>query len=230
MTDHIVADYFRNPCYWKIDGRPYFSIYELFKLVDGLGGVQQTREALDSFRRKATAAGLPGIHLNAVLWGVKILPGETAIASPKELLAALGFDSTTSYVWIHHVKLSEFPQSDYAQAARQIAAHWEKAGPEMGLPYYPNVTMGWDASPRTVQSDRFVNAGYPFMSTLRGNTPAAFERALRSMRAFLDRNPAQPKICNLNAWNEWTEGSYLEPDVNHKSEYLEAIRRVFPPA
>ena len=38
--------------------------------------------------------------------------------------------------------------------------------------------MGWDSSPRTVQSDRYVNAGYPFMPMLSGNTPEAFAEAL----------------------------------------------------
>jgi len=31
----------------------------------------------------------------------------------------------------------------------------------------------------------------------------------------------------LNSWNEWTEGSYLEPDTVDGAKYLEAIRTVF---
>jgi hypothetical protein len=32
---------------------------------------------------------------------------------------------------------------------------------------------------------------------------------------------------NINCWNEWTEGSYLEPDVENGMSYLEAIKEVF---
>ena len=39
--------------------------------------------------------------------------------------------------------------------------------------------------------------------------------------------PGGPRILNINCWNEWTEGSYLEPDTVHGMKYLEAVRDVF---
>lgn len=49
---------------------------------------------------------------------------------------------------------------------------------DLPLPYFPNVTMGWDPSPRTVSWAMDQDAGYPFTSILDGNTPQAYGRAL----------------------------------------------------
>lgn len=221
MTDYIVAKYFRQASYWKIDGSPYFSIYELFRLVEGLGGTEQAAEALRCFRAKTRAAGFPDLHLNAVTWGI-----QTA-QKPRELLAALGFASVTSYVWIHDVETPGFPFTPYPPVAERAAGHWLRAAREYGIPYFPNVTMGWDPSPRTCQSDKYENRGYPFTPMLSGNTPAEFQKALAAGKRFLDAQPDQRRILTINAWNEWTEGSYLEPDTVNGMRYLEAIRNVF---
>jgi hypothetical protein len=194
--------------------------------VRSFAGVKETAEALAYFRAQTQAAGFPDLHLNQVLWNTGVLPGETAVRSPGSLLKELGFDSFTSYVWIHHVPLETFPEMDYEIAFRKYMQYWEKAECEIDLPYFPNATMGWDSSPRTVQSDTFANVGYPFTPCLRDNTPGQFKKALQAIRRRMDR-PGSPKVLTINAWNEWTEGSYLEPDTIYGMKYLEALREVF---
>ena len=230
MTDYVIEKYFRHPSHWKVNGAPYFSIYELYRLIDGLGGLEATKEALASFRAKTKQAGFLDLHLNAVIWGVRILPGEQTLKSPNEVLLALGFSSITSYTWIHHVPLPDFPVTPYSYVVHESVKHWEQTVRTFDIPYHPNVSMGWDSSPRTVQSDVYTNKGYPFMAILAGNTPAAFKNALVKVRSFLDNRKVQPKTFTINAWNEWTEGSYLEPDTVNGMAYLQAIREVFPPA
>lgn len=121
-------------------------------------------------------------------------------------------------------------QTDYDHVRDEYLKYWDSAETNYDIPYFPNVTMGWDSSPRCVQTDEFGNFGYPFMNTIGGNTPACFRNALEITRDRLLKRTDSPRIFNINCWNEWTEGSYLEPDERNGMRYLEAIRDTFPEA
>jgi hypothetical protein len=228
MTTHIVDRYFSQDSYLKIDECPYFSVYELYRFVLGMGGSEQAAAELLKFRAKVKAAGFPDLHLNAVTWGVQLLPGEGEAPDLKTLLERLHVDTTTSYVWIHHAELSKFPVTEYDELATAYETYRSTASEELGKPYFPNVSVGWDASPRACQSDIYTKATYPFMPVVQGNTPGRFGEALCSAKEFLDSSTGlKTKLLTINSWNEWTEGSYLEPDVEHQSAYLDQIHEVF---
>jgi hypothetical protein len=226
IVERVIERYFKHPSSWKIDGCPYFSIYELTKLLASFGGVAETRAALDDFRAKTRAAGFPDLHLNAVVWGQPILPGEGKPADPADLVNRLGFDSVTSYVWIHHASMPR-QETDYVEVQENYLRYCNSAEKTFKQPYYPNVSMGWDPSPRCNQADQFDNSGYPFTNTISGNTPERFKVALEAVKERLDKQPANRRVVTINSWNEWTEGSYIEPDTVHKMAYLESIRDVF---
>jgi len=226
ICDLVIERYFKHPSYWKINGCPYFSVYELFRLMQGFGGAEGTAAAIAGFRRKVKAAGFPDLHLNTIVYGIQLLPGEMAVDNPEQLIEKLGFDSVTSYVWVHHAPLPDFPRTDYFEVMRKNVTFWHEAVKAYPLPYYPNVMMGWDSSPRTIQSDVLENIGYPYTPAIEAS-PAMFERALLIARDFLLSQPEGRRILTVNAWNEWTEGSYLEPDTVNGYGYLEAIKRVF---
>jgi hypothetical protein len=226
MTDHVIDRYFQEPSYWKIDGEPYFSVYDVGRLIDGFGGIEATATALWRFKEKVRRAGLPGLHLNAVAFGINLLSGESRLAAEAPL-ARLGIDSVTSYTWLHDQRLVGFPAAPYQKLAAGAPNVWKTLSRKYGVPYHPNVTMGWDPSPRTTASDPLVKgAPYPFTAIAFGNEPDRFRAALVQARSFLSRRRGN-KILTINAWNEWTEGSYLEPDTDHGLAYLKAVRQVF---
>ncbi len=227
LTDYVIERYFSHPSYWRVNGGLYFSIYELMRLVQGLGGVEQAKRALTGFRDRVARANLGDLHVNAVVWGIQNLPNELAIEKPRDLLSALGIDSVTSYAWIHHVALEQFPAVLYANYRRQATAQWEDIRDRYGLPYFPNVSMGWDPSPRTIATDVYEPTGYPYTAVLNQNTPEEFGLALRDAKRYLESQSDREQILTLNAWNEWTEGSYLEPDTIHRFGYLDQVKRVF---
>jgi Glycosyltransferase WbsX len=74
--------------------------------------------------------------------------------------------------------------------------------------------------------------------TLHGSTPRKYENWLRKLIAFAKANPVYKEsfVC-VNAWNEWAEGAYLEPDVYYGAAYINATaraivgtRQIIPPS
>lgn len=221
VTDYIISHYFGQPSYLTIDGAPYFSIYELAHLVERMGGVPTAKEAMNRFREKVRGAGFRDLHLNAVAAGI------TGVGNLSEWLQALGVRSVTSYTWAHHCEMPIFPASDYASMLNPAEDYWHKALTLFGVPYHIDVSMGWDPSPRTCQSDRYEQGTYPFTPILTGNTPQLFQTALARAKAYIDSHPEVSRVLTINSWNEWTEGSHLEPEARYGMEYLNAIRNVF---
>ena len=127
-----------------------FRSYEVNTFLATFGGdYARAGEAIARFREKVKAAGFPDLHLNGVLFGLGGILSQA--------VAALGLNSTTSYVWIHHNILPDFPATRYEKAASQYMSSVRSGGGSNGLengaagipvPYHLNISMGWDSSPR----------------------------------------------------------------------------------
>jgi hypothetical protein len=168
------------------------------------------------------------VEVNAITWDIKLLPGQSEVSNLPDFLEQLKIDSTTSYVWIHHTKFAEGFTTEYSDVRRQYEIYRDDAAIQLGRTYFPNVTVGWDSTPRACQTDNYRLGEYPFTSVIVNNSPKAFEEALRSAKQFAtERLPAGRRLITINSWNEWTEGSYLEPDTVTGMAYLDAVRKVF---
>jgi hypothetical protein len=224
----VVEKYFTHDSYLKIDGAPWLSIYQIGSLVEGLGGVDETVDALSWFRSLARQHGFPDIHLDAVVWGFGVLPRAVTVDSPEQLLRALSIQSASSYVWIHHDDLARhpFPEGDTSRLRAAAFEEYERYATTLPVTFYPNVTVGWDPSPRTNQDVAYERADYPW-NPIFDASPEEFALGLSAARDFLTRHDPPHPIVTINAWNEWTEGSSLLPDTHNGTAFLEAIRAVF---
>ncbi len=184
-----------------------------------MGGPEETKEALDYFTQKTIEAGFPGLHLQSILWqalpkSIEGVPGDK-IESQNDVLTYFGFKSLTNYCWAH----LHNPHGDFEKWADASTDMWEDFRDDFEMTYYPNLTVSWDANPRFPFS---IKAGY-----INNSTPEKFKKYLVKARNFVDENNLHPKLITINAWNEWSEGSYLEPDSVWGYGYLEALKNVF---
>ncbi len=211
-----IEQYFKRENYYRIDGKPVVSIYDINNLISGLGGITETADALQWLNNEAEKEGLGGVHLQFIRWNGKIKNHSGVDGKPIEnegmLVHTLGFGSVTNYQFVHMTDVNR----DYLEVIKDIKELWEQIKNEYAVPYYPNVSVGWDNNPRFKSFENNITTN---------NTPENFKKCLLAVKCFCDKNDVP--LITVNSWNEWTETSYLEPDNLYGYGYLEAIKEVF---
>ncbi|MFN7226723.1 MAG: glycoside hydrolase family 99-like domain-containing protein [Holosporales bacterium] len=81
---------------------------------------------------------------------------------------------------------------------------------------WPSVFLRWDNSPRRKRGAWVFH----------GCTPEAYEWTLSQAVIDVQRLPVEQRFVFINGWNEWAEGSYLEPDQQYGHIYGDITRRV----
>ena len=204
--------YFRKPNYYTIGGEPVVSIYKIAYFADW-EGVAKANARLDYLRAEARKAGFPGVHIQAV----------AAFMPPENLKV----DSTTFYNWGYHTwaelgnREHELTYRAWGELSMKNFDVARAEAEKVGAAFFPNITCGWDTNARYPKG-----ASEPFVH---GSTPELFEEFCRRTKAWADAHPAKgmPRLITINSWNEWTEGTYLEPDDHFGYGYLNALWRVF---
>lgn len=213
MIEVVIARYLRHPAYWRVDGRAWFTVFSFETLITGLGGIDAARDALERFRARARELGAGELHLNVLCGFDEFSPDE---------VEAVGFDSLGVYGWADHMPRDQGETVDYAAwrsgaEARRLAEQRRHA-----VDVVPNVTMGWDSTTRVHQDDPHEPSEWPHLPVVVDNSPAEFGAAMSTALEFA--MTARTRVVIVNAWNEWTEGSYLEPDERHGDGHARALR------
>ena len=96
---------------------------------------------------------------------------------------------------------------------------WTAKLDSLGVPFFPNASIGWDDTPRFPNKTAKEVVHY-------NDSPESFAAFLQKTKEYVDQRPDRPKLITINSWNEWVEGSYLLPDMKHGYSYLNAVKRV----
>ncbi|MEO8100984.1 MAG: glycoside hydrolase family 99-like domain-containing protein [Betaproteobacteria bacterium] len=99
---------------------------------------------------------------------------------------------------------------DYDSIWNQIL----KVEQDQGLTTFPGAFVDWDNTPRYGERARLF----------KGASPERFRFWFNQLVKVTATRPAKERIIFLNAWNEWAEGTYLEPDERYDKQYLEIVR------
>jgi lipopolysaccharide biosynthesis protein len=198
--------YFRSPNYVRVDGRPLLLVYRVDLFPDFLATSKR-------WRAVCRDQGIGEIYLALVeshdLVHQGIHPSQfgcdAAVEFPPlnmaEPIPVSGDDVSADFAGA---------VADYVETARRYCTR--------ELPAYTRfrgVMPGWDNTPRR-QSD-----GFCFQYSTPGAFQAWLETVLEQTRKHLH---GDERLVFVNAWNEWAEGAYLEPDTRFGHSYLEALR------
>ena len=215
MTRVVIEKYLVHPNYWRPSGRAWFTIFRLNEFVNGVGGLVRAGALLSDFRDSAERYGVGPLHINA-------MGGYDTITSQE--ISALGIDSAGTYGWTEQWLRTQPHELtvDYAIWRDRAKLLWHEAREQQNVEVIPTVTMGWDSSTRVAQDEKLEISQWPFLPIVVNNHPrllgAAFDDAVRFASCNKEAN-----VVIVNAWNEWTEGSYLEPDTQYGDGHLKAL-------
>ncbi len=181
-----------DPRYIRIDGRPMVVVYRPSLLPDP---AQTTRR----WREWCRGNGVGEIFLAMVQFDVDdpvAFGFDAAVEFPPHRLAS-GLPHIHDQLEFINTEYGGYvvEYSDIVECARNR--------PAPNYPLMRGVFPSWDNEARK------PGAGYTFANA----SPARYQAWLESSVEFAQRYPVDGEsIVFVNAWNEWAEGAYLEPD------------------
>ena len=221
-NDHFnyLVPAFKDPRAIRVEGRPVFLIYRI-------GSVTRAKDMVRTWRRLAERAGLPGLHIVAMLsvfsdssdfkgvghrCNMRVLPDLRH--APARTRLYLGRLQTWAAPARIEALYASSPAAVLSRSATTISGVRILAARKVFPTQYRGAFVSWDNTPRK------GHKGFIMRNAMPESYRAWLERQLRRAQADTDQEP----LVFINAWNEWAEGAYLEPDQTYGYGFLRATR------
>ena len=219
-----LADVLKHPGYVRVDGKALLLVYPLLGREGADGDPVYVAQIVARWRAHARKLGIGELCIGAFEWPYVLNSG--GFLSATMLGVDFFFEFPPNHVFnyapVHNVTSS---YHFYKEDSKITVAHYEdlvqrsRHLPPPPWPLVKTVIAGsWDNSARSG----------PRANVYHGATPALYEDWLRDAMQYATARPAVPghPMVFVNAWNEWAEGAYLEPDKRFGYAYLAATQRV----
>lgn len=194
----------RDPRYIRVDGRPLVVLYRPSLLPDA-------KATLERWRERCRAIGIDELFLAMVQFDVedpRIYGFDAAIEFPPHKLAK-GLEPINRKLEI----INPAYQGNVIEYGEIVQRAREERVPNYDM--IRGVFPSWDNEARK------PGAGYTFAN----GSPRRYREWLDLSIDYARKHPvAGERLVFINAWNEWAEGAYLEPDRRYGYAYLDQTR------
>jgi len=203
-----------NPRYIRIGGKPLLIVYRATLLPESLNTTTRWRDY-------CRTSGIGEIYLVAALcFGCddpRKYGFDAAVEFPPHTMEGCINITYKMNILNPHFTGNIFDYADFVHSKSYLQ--------EVPFKLFKTVSPGWDNTAR-----RLNNA-----SIFHGATPQLYKEWLYNVATLTKQtHPHEEQIVFINAWNEWAEGTHLEPDKKFGYGYLQAtadvIREIRDPA
>lgn len=205
----------------KTMGEHYLHLDNYLKTPDGRNVVSMTRpdRLIGQFGYEGTKKLLQAMHEEAKPWGgLFFMTIKYPTVEELRLLKNAGFDACTLYSYSNEGMKPGQLEGPYNAILPWVEPIWRSGFENGALPVVPLVSPNWDSRPW---------AGLGGRGTWRsGSTPEKFEQMCNALKAYVD---PYLNLALVGTWNEFGEGSHIEPTKLHGCSYLDALQRAFFP-
>lgn len=200
-----LRQFFMDSRYIKIGNKPLFLIYHVEY-------IKQSKEMFSIWEELAQKDGFDGIYVASI---------NTEIRNNPYIKAVVRYGLYGKYDYHYWQKCKQLIMNMIGIKGRNgivlnYKKVWEnmvKQDPIEGITTYPGALVTYDETPRKGNNAVFIS----------GASPELFEKYMRQQIEKAQK-VYHSEFIFLDAWNEWGEGNYLEPDEEHGYAYLEALK------